>query len=50
MRAVLFVFIFILSGLILSGNSLAEEMGCSAAARSLHLACGFDVREENFIS
>ena len=44
MRVVFFVFVFILSVPV-----LAEEMGCSAAARSLHLACGFDVREENLI-
>jgi len=45
MQVVLFLVVF-----VLSGQSLAEEMGCSAAARSLHLACGFDVREEDFIS
>ena len=44
MQAVLFIVVF-----FLSSQSLAEEMGCSAAARSLHLACGYDVREENFI-
>lgn len=44
MQIVLFILVF-----ALSGQSLAEEIGCSASARSLHLACGFDVREENFI-
>ena len=45
MRVVLLVLVSVLS---LPG--LAEEMGCSASARSLHLACHVDVREENLIS
>ncbi|MBT4160685.1 MAG: hypothetical protein HOE54_05210, partial [Gammaproteobacteria bacterium] len=34
-----------LLGLLLSGSALSIEHGCSAAARSMFLACGFDVKE-----
>ena len=42
--------IFALLLLSLTYSAAAEELGCSATARSLHLACGYDAKDDYLTS
>ena len=42
--------IFALLLLLFPHSAAAEELGCSATARSLHLACGYDVKDDYLTS
>jgi hypothetical protein len=37
--------VFVILALLFGGSTDAREVGCSATARSLHLACGFDAKD-----